>query len=173
MPNMFKTEVLRQTPYWLNFLFAGQMYIASHSYTIGNGATAYVESIIPPTTGKIIHLLTRGITVEGGGPITIDLYEAPTVTDGTTPFIMSNLDRRSAKTPSWQLFSDPTGVSGGTHISTDIVSTGGGPKATGALVSGTTELIFHPSYRYVLKMTNLGSLASTVIVSYLWYESGN
>jgi hypothetical protein len=174
MSDIFKTSSLRETPYWMNFLFTGQMYTASHSYTIGNGATAYVQSIIPPTTGRIIHLMARNINVDGGGPITINLYENPTVTDGTTPFsAMGNCDRRSAKTPQWALYCDPTAVSGGTLLTTDIVSTGGGPKATGSLVSGAVELIFKPSAKYVLKMTNNGSIASTVIVSYLWYESGN
>lgn len=166
-----ESSIMRQTPYWLNFLFVGQMYSASHKYSIAATSSAYMESIVP--SNKLIHLISRDLTVDAGGPLDVELYEAPTITDGTTPPTIYNLDRRSSKTPSWQLFVNPTGVSGGTKLLVAQISTGGGPKSTGGLSSGVAEFILKPSTKYVLKITNTGTQTSTVVLTYTWYESGN
>ncbi|GEM_PF-5307397 len=165
------SQIIRQTPYWLNFMLSGQMYSASNQYSIASSGVAYMQSTTP--SNKLIHLISRDLTANGGGPITVELFEAPTITDGTTPPTIYNLDRRSAKTPSWQLYTNPTGVSGGTKLLIAQISTGGGPKGSGGLSSGISEFILKPSTKYVLKMTNTGAQTSLVTLTYLWYESGN
>lgn len=167
---LIEKDISRETPYWLQFLYAGQMYIASHLYSVASGATVYVESI---TNAKLVHLLSRTLTVDSGGPVALSLYEAPTVTNGTSQFTIMNCDRRSAKTPTFVLYYNPTAVSGGTLLFTDYIATGGGAKGTGSTTAGINEVVFKPNTKYVLALTNSGSQTSAVQVNYLWYESSN
>lgn len=158
--------------YWMQFLFNGQMHRLSHTYTINPAATVYMEGIVP--AGKLIHIFSRNMSVAAGGPITVDLIEAPTITDGTTPpTVVSNLDRRSAKTPALINYVDPTAVSGGTLIDRDYVATTGGPNSATSISAGATERILKPSTKYVITMTNTGAQASTFNIGIVWYESGN
>lgn len=168
---MIDKIISRETPYWLQFLYAGQMFTASHLYSaVAAGGTVYVESIIG---SELIHLLARNVTVDGGGPVTLSLYEAPTITDGTLQFTKMNCDRRSAKTGTFILYYNPTAVSGGTLLFTDYIATGGGPKGTGGTTVGINEVVFKPNTKYVLAITNTGTQTSNVQINYLWYESSN
>jgi hypothetical protein len=158
--------------YWMQYLFNGQMFKFGHTYSIASLGTAYMQGIVP--AGKLIHIFSRTMDVEGGGPVTCSLYEAPTITDGTTPpDITSNLDRRSAKTPTFLNYINPTGVSGGTLIDRDVIPTGGGPKTTASFVSGATERILKPSTKYCLVFYNGGTQTSSFTINITWYESGN
>lgn len=167
---MIEKIISRETPYWLQFLYAGEMFTASRLYSVAAASTAYVQSI---THAKLIHLLARTLSVDGGGPITLALYEAPTVTDGTLQFTKMNCDRRSAKVSTFDLFYNPTAVSGGTLLFTDYVATGGGPKSTGSTTAGINEVVFKPNTKYVLALTNTGTQTSAIQINYLWYESSN
>lgn len=168
---VLRSSIYRDTPYWLNFVFAGQAYSASHVYTIGAGATAYLEL---KTDARIAHILSFTGQAEGAGPILVGVRENPTAISGTTPpTAIANMDRRSAKTPSMQVFVNPTGISGGTVIETFLIATGGGPKSAGSLAAEALEWILRPAARYVLSLLNQGSQSSSCHVSLLWCESDN
>lgn len=163
---------LNPRPYWGQFLYTGQMYTASHQYNITASSTVYMQTYVPNDT--IVHLIQRSIMVNSGGPISVRLYENPTFTTGTaSPNCVTNLDRRSTKTPNFVLYTNPSSVSGGTLLSLDIVPTGGGTTGTGQLVSGIAELVLKPETNYVLNLTNLGGSSSITVLNYLWYESSN
>lgn len=158
--------------YWMQFLFNGQMYRTSHTFSIPTATSVYIEGITP--ANKLVHIFSRSMSVAGGGPIIVDLIEAPTVTNGTTPpTVTSNLDRRSAKTPSFIQYVDPTAISGGTLIDRDYLATTNGPNSAAALTPGTTERILKPSTKYIIQMNNTGSQTSTFNLGIVWYESGN
>lgn len=170
---MIHKYLLRDTPYWLNFVFTGQMYIANHIMTIGAGLTSYLQA---NTQTMLIHGLTRILAVEGGGPILYQVLEEPftTLTDGTLPIdCISNMDRRSTKTNEFTYYRNPTNVTGGTLIEQGLVATGGGPQASAALEMGLAERVYKQNTKYIFRATNQGAQPSTVSYSFLWYESGN
>lgn len=168
---VLRSSIYRDTPYWLNFVFSGQAFSASHVYTIGAGQAAYLEL---RTDARIVHLLSFTGQTEGSGPILALVRENPTATSGTTPpTALANMDRRSAKTPAMQVFVNPTGISGGTVIETFLIATGGGPKAAGSFAAFGLEWVLKSASRYVLSFTNQGSQSSSCHVSLLWCESEN
>jgi len=166
-----RTLAYRNTPYWLNFVFAGRAYSASHIYTIGVGATAYLEL---RTGARIAHILSFTGQADGAGPILVQVRENPTLTGGTTPpTALANMDRRSTKTPTMQVFINPAGISGGTVIETFLIAMGGGPKAAGSFAAFALEWALKPGSRYALSFANQGSQNSSCYMSLVWCESDN
>lgn len=168
---VLRSNMYRDTPYWLNSIFQGQMFTASHVYTIAAGATAYLQLSTP---AKLAHIINFAGQAEGAGPILVLVRENPTLTTGSTPpTAFSNMNRRSAKTPAMQVFTNPTGVSGGTVIETFLVATGGGPKSAGSFGIPALEWVLKSSTNYSLSFQNQGSQSSSCQVSLVWYESEN
>lgn len=164
------SNTFRDTPYWLNFLFEGQMFTWHNKFSIPATSTVFYEVKTDPL--RLHHTFQRSLSVEGGGPITLQLIEAPTLVDGT-PIVSNNLDRRSAKTADTLFFINPTGVSGGTVIEEMFIPTGGGPNTSAALNAGLTERVLKQGTTYAVSLTNDGAQASTVEVNIIYYESGN
>lgn len=164
------SSLFRDTPYWLNFLYAGQMFSWDHKFTIPSAGTVYYE--VETGLSRLHHTLTRGLAVDGGGPITLRLIEAPTLTDGTLK-AANNMDRRSAKIAATKFYTNPTGVAGGTVIEEMFIPTGGGPNTSASLQAGLTERILKPNTKYVVSILNSGAQPSTVEVNILFYESVN
>lgn len=170
-------QLLRQSPYWLNFVFAGRAFTAQYTVSIGTGATENIQlktPIDPASGGWWVHLQTRKIIVEDED-IEYMLLENPTVTDGSTDINVSNLDRRSDRTNNFSLYSDPSNISGGTTIETGYI-----PGSTGVLGGPGVNVDFDEFERvldadsdYILQITNLGDTSTTVHVRWVWYESEN
>lgn len=160
----------RETPYLAHHMFDGDMYILSSIISVGAGATVYIQGKFGAS--QFFHTIERRHSFEGGGPYTVDLIEAPTITDGTTVATARNMNRNSANTHTAQFFTDPTAVSGGTIIDTLYMpALGLGANTTGTGVIGV-ERILKKSTDYVIKIFNPGA-ASTFYTSVLFYESGN
>lgn len=160
----------RETPYLAHHMFDGDMYILSSVRSIGAGATVYIQGKFG--ANKFFHTIERRHAFEGGGPYTVDLIEAPTITDGTTAAFAANMNRGSTNTHEALFFGDPTGVSGGTVIDTlFMASSGTGSNTAGTGVVGF-ERILKKSTDYVIRIVNGGG-ASTFYTSVLFYESGN
>lgn len=172
---MFEDINIRNTPYWLNFVFNGRFFKFHHRFTIVAGATANIQALIG---NRLCHIVSRHISFTGSGPVQADILESPTITNGTTPpIILSNLDRRSSKVPTTQFFVNPTGVSGGILIDRDILYTPSGPG--GSAVRSTTfsnalwERILKPSASTVLSLTNQGGDTVDITIDVVFYESDN
>lgn len=168
---MIGSSLFRSSPYWLNFLFAGQMYSWDYKFSVGAGASVYYQ--VKTGANWMFHTLSRTVSVEAGGPYRVELYEAPTVTDGTIQQLPYNMNRKSAKTAEPIIYINPTGVSGGTLLEKMFLPTGGGPKTSGELAAGISERVLKPSTNYVVKITNSGGAAGTAMINLLFYESGN
>lgn len=168
-----QSNLFRNTPYFLNFIFNGQMWTFRHRLSIAGNTT--VDAIQVKTgSPKLIHAFQRTMTVEGGGPYVISLVEAPaTITDGTLLTTNHNMDRRSTKTSQLQYFSNPTNVTGGIIIDEDFVPTGSGPKATGSFAGSGVERVLKVNTTYVLRVQNQSSNAGTFQFNILTYDSGN
>jgi hypothetical protein len=168
------STTFRDTPYWLNFVFAGQTFNMSHIYSsVAAGASVYCQA---STDSRLAHLVRLGASVQGGGPVVGYLIEAPAFTAGTTPpTVYANMDRRSAKTPTMVMYTNPTGVSGGVTIDMTLIPTGGGVLETGAgsIAIEALEWVFRPATTYIIRLHNQGTSASTINLNMVWYESSN
>lgn len=164
--------VNNQRPYWLQFVFTGQAFDLAHRFTILAGATAFHQF---KTGNTIAHIISTFTSWQGNnvGPLTRDILENPTITDGTTPPQLSaNLDRRSSKVGQAQYFVDPTGVSGGTLVSRNVVH-GGENKVSVAPAGAVFELVLKPNTDYAIRFINETGADADVFFQWQCYESGN
>lgn len=127
---------------------------------INVGASVYVE-IIPPTTG-FDEIAWKPSVVSTDQLFKSELFEAPTVTDGTTPCLITNQDRTVVNPANTVIYSNPTAISGGTLLRTRYVGTGTNAKPTG-LGNETGDLgwTLDATKKYVIKYTNVGQQATT------------
>lgn len=170
----FGGGLFRNTPYWLNFIVDGKGYKTSFRTTVAGGATANIfQARTPPET--LIHILSRTMTFQSGGPFIVELIEAPTtITDGAPYLRKVNQDRRSGRTAELLCFTNPTGITGGNVIDDQFVNTSGsGSNAAGAAGAEGFERILRPNTNYILRVQNTGGNTATVHLDIIWYESDN
>jgi hypothetical protein len=154
-----------------NFIFIGQMYIAEHNFTITAGATYYLQY---KTSAALTHGTQREISINAGGPLIIEILEAPSLTDGNVGIdVFVNLNRLSSNTPSSAFYSNPTNITAGTTLEKYMVPTAGGPKSAAAFGGGLIERVYKQNTDYVACFTNSGSQNSDVSYSFIFYESQN
>lgn len=133
---------------------------------LGAGASLYFE-IITPNTDMVAHL--KAIQAySDAGKLTIEMIEAPTITDGTTPIVLLNRNRNSINTSDLTMYSDPSGISGGTELENlPFVATG--PQST-AFVQFDDEWMAKRNAVTLIKITNDDSSAANVWSKLFWYE---
>lgn len=173
---MIEYTNIRETLYYLNFIFNGQMFSLRTAYSIAASETVMTQFKTP--ADKVIHISQRNIIADGGGPYNVQLVENPTpITNGTPmpPNVFSNMDRRSTKQASLQVFLNPTDVGGGTVIDVDYIPTGANATNKGSAVYTVSDIerILKPDTNYVLSITNAGTQSGNVLFHLLQYESDN
>lgn len=173
---MISSDVMRSTPYVLQFIFEGQVFNAFHRGTLASGGGADEVSIqIKTNSSRITHIL--GIELHTNSDrIDIDFIENPTITDGTTAITTRNLDRRSSKTADALLYSDPTSISGGTVIDSDTAYVVGAPAGFRSASGVTRAFIEQPlkaNEDYIIKLTNFDTVSISYVIRIVFYESGN
>jgi len=159
-------------PYWLQFLYAGQVFALYHRFTIPTGGTYYIQ-LKTPSNPRLIHIIARQVNLFGGTPVVLNILEDPTVTDGTTPpDSIFNLDRRSQKQTDLEAYINPTDVSGGTLTVRDVffAST---PRGSATLQSQVFEVVLRPESDTIYSFTNEANSETDVVLSIQWYESDN
>jgi hypothetical protein len=93
-------------------ILRGEMFRCFAEITLNAGQT----KICQLKTGNI-NTYAYGLRVSSNiEKFRFAVFEAPTITDGVTELSPVNMDRTSANTPLYKLFTDPTNVSGGTKI---------------------------------------------------------
>ena len=173
MPGAF---TIRDTPYLVQFLYYGTAFSAGLEFILSGSATVYLQG----KTGadRLVHFLPRTMT-HNGTDVSVALCEAPTFTaDGTASITIYNMNRESAKTAEFTLFSNPPDATDdGICISSGRIfaSSGGVGQATsaGILVGTGLERIMKKNTDYALKFVNNVTAATTFVVNWSWYESGN
>ncbi len=142
---------------------AKRVFQASYSFTLaGSSGTQFVQY----KTGAKVPILLLSQATTASSDITFELIESPTITNGTTSVNSFVVDRNSTNTAVTTLFSDPTSVSSGTTLFTELVP--GSNQAS----SEHQDLLTRPlkaSTSYVFKFTNLGS-SSPCLLNVVWYE---
>lgn len=170
----YSYTTLRNTPYILNYLYEGQVYVVYHEFD-----NAFGTSYIQITTGaRIVHIFNTTIQTAGGGDVTLSMYENVTLTSGSTQPNMPprSFDRRIGETvPALStLYTDPTGVdlTGATLISRSKVYGIGGGQGGNDIAIDTLERVLAPNTTYLVTLVVSGQ-AVDIACTMQFYESGN
>jgi hypothetical protein len=160
---MFELTPFRDTPYDLQFAFAGKMFQWQYNSGFITGIT---NLQIKTSTGEITHIVARSILTSSTG-MNVKLVENPVISStGTVNQLAYNVDRRS-------------GTTSKTVIASNVTSTGGTVIESNNLVSGTIweqispEIILQTDSYYNIRITNTGSTNIPIDFNFVWYESGN
>ena len=99
-----------------------------------------------------IHLKTVEVYHSATSAL-LEIIEAPTITPGTTPVPIYNLDRQSSALSGVSVFSDPSGISDGTVLLSATLLTG---SPVAPIVDKTTEreIILKASARTLIRLTS-------------------
>lgn len=167
-----KSDIYREQPYWLNFIFFGNMYQLDYRTTINDGETIYLQLKTPPDF--LIHILKRIIRVEGE-TVQMRLIKEPTITDGTNELTPQNLDDRFDKNSNLIIYDNPTAVSGGTEKARSVAygATRGNVQASGLFDEVDIERVLEKGLDYVIEFVNEGETPTDLLFSMLYYESRN
>jgi hypothetical protein len=140
-----------------------RVFQATYSFTLaGSSGTQLVQF----KTGTTIPVLLAVQGTTSTSSVTMELIETPTITNGTTAVASRVIDRNSANTAVTTVFSDPTSVSGGTTLFTELI------PASNQGSSEHQDVLIRPlkaSTSYVVKFTNLGN-SSPCLLNIVWYE---
>lgn len=154
-------------PYWLQFIFTGQGFLLFEEITVPASDTAFVQ--IKTGANNFVHIAQTKYASNIDN-IKIEIIEAPTITDGTTPITPINLNRVSTNVSDITAFSDPTAVSGGTIIERLLMK---GQIIDQSFPETIAEILLKKSTDYVLKFTNDSATEANVGFNVFFYESGN
>ena len=146
----------------------GNLYTLGVRTTLANGGGAAVFLGIVPA-GVFPHF--RNITVTStGGPLDVDLYEAPTVAANGTPLTALNNNRNSANTHGMLLYGNPTITDDGLLLEPVLIP---GGKQTGSLgTDASNEWVLKQDTEYFIRVTNntAGGGTSEFTINTFWYE---
>lgn len=184
--------MIRNTPYWLNYIYTGQMFFSWSRGTVADGETAYTLIRCPTIAsgGRIVHILNAELDFNGGGPYNIGFFKNPVINAAGTlwpyeptginnPVGISNYDQRfsdiAGKQPTATIESGPTvDLTNAQQIRREYVAaTGTGANTSGSGRAFSLELVLEPGENFVLALTNNGQNPGTVHLQYIFYESGN
>ncbi len=137
--------------------------------TVTFGTPVYCQM---KTGAKTVHLKQKTIDTDSADQILCTFIEAPTLTDGTTVVPIINRNRNSANTSDITIYSDPTGISGGTIIDYNFIDGGGtgSHTKTGTPAGTTIEWNLKPNTTYLHKLEGLNSGTVKFLAKLLFYE---
>ena len=103
--------------------------------------------------------------------LTFQMFEAPTITDGTTALTPVNFNRNTARTARYQLFVDPTEVSGGIKVKEfRTYSIASSPVLT-TMQANSIYYSLKPDTSYSLHITNNDNQGRTVFAQFVMMEA--
>jgi len=155
------------------YIHEGGFFEACHKFTLAAAATGVLTFITPAV--KYVHYRKEKIT-SSGDKVTIEFFEAPTVTAETgTPITPVNHNRLSAHTAGLVIRHGATVTADGTPLCASYIGggTGVGSSVSGADTSDANEWVLKRNTAYMVRITN-GSAAQNIIqVNPVWYEEAS
>ena len=148
----------------------GDAYNISHLYSaVAKDAVVAVQLDTQGTHD--IHLKRLEAYITGAKGL-LELVEAPTVTDGTTPVAIINQNRAGTpRASNARAYSDPSGISGGTVLESRLFGGGGvGQQAPAGNRPIEVEFILRRNTTYLLRLTNQSAGAEDLSIWSFWYE---
>lgn len=143
----------------------GDIYVGFATLSIAQSAKSYLQL---KTNGGNIYLLSYGVVTDSVRT-TEKIIEAPSLTDGTTGLTIYNTNRQSVDTPAFDIYTNPTGITGGTVI--DQVEQYEAKKSLGvAGEAGNIRIKFKRETDYVLELTNGDNNTKNYFVKFYMLE---
>lgn len=133
--------------------------------SLGNGTNQYYYYTL--TSGA--HLRFWSIYANTG-PITITLFENPTVTDNGTAQTVQNMSRYSSNTTGVTLYKGPTVSSTGTQLESDTLFASK-KEAAGATDDNPLEWILKHSNTYLIRINNGSGGSTDISFKTQWYHT--
>lgn len=112
------------------------------------------------------HLRNYSVAVSDG-PVTVRLFEEPTVTANGTEVTPRNRNRAESDINGVQVFTGPTLTADGTRLETTFLPALGN-KVGGNVNSAYEEWILNDEY-YLLRITNGSNSSITAVINAFWY----
>ncbi len=149
----------------------GQVFLCQAEFTVAATTTKFCQLV----TGADKDTYLLGFTMLTSAlNYKFEIKEDPTVTDGTTALAKVNLNRQSANTAQYVIYTDPTNVSGGTIIETiRQFQIGQGAVATTSgkiLNEGQVKIKLARDTNYSLEITNNDDSQASVFSQIYIYE---
>lgn len=145
----------------------GEMFHAGHTAaSVANGASV---DLLLTTGAKECHTTFE---VFAGGQVSVYLYEAPTIANGTAITIY-NMKRSSANAPLSTVKHTPTVSATGTTalVNGRILPGGSSPQTrVGGGIRQGVEWVLAPDTAYLLRVTNGSGATIAINVGLEWYE---
>jgi hypothetical protein len=148
----------------LGLSVGGRAYTVTHTGTLASAATVSFQMKTPAAVNPVLLFTDFG---GDGETLKITFTENPTVTDGTTSMTPYNLNRASALTAASVWYSDPTSISAGTVLDTEL--TDAGHKMAGASAHDLTWVL-KKSEDYIWTVENIGATTVTYVAKIIWAE---
>jgi hypothetical protein len=139
--------------------------VSIESGSISSAASFYV--LFRVTDGSP-HLRSYGVTVSDA-PVTVRLFENPTVTATGAEAAIRNRKRSATDVNGIEVYTGPTVTADGTLLETDLLPSGGN-KVGGNTGSFYEEWILEEG-DYVLKITNGSNNTITAVINAFWYTT--
>lgn len=137
-----------------------------YNTAIANGGT--LDLLYQADAEDTMHFLHQASAV---GNFTIQLFEDTTFSNVGTAVAMHNHNRNSIKTFAGTVTHTPTITAVGNQINgTELVPGGSGHKAAGASGNFAQEYVATPSKVYLLRITNIAGVATSMSATLIGYE---
>jgi hypothetical protein len=152
------------------YIHEGILFTAFNQFTLAGSAVGRIVLETPST--KYVHYRNEKISTSGD-KVTVELFEAPTVTAETgTALTPINHNRITTITAHVTALVDPTVTAEGTKISQSFIGggTGTGQARNGSDTSQENEIVLKKSTKYLIKITNGSANSNIIQVNPLWYE---
>jgi hypothetical protein len=157
-------------PYQKRLVADGKSFMAFRKYpSVSASSRVYAELRTGNT--KIIKALSR-LIISSGGPINVNVYEAPTVLyPGTNLMIKTNLNRISTIAPTATLYIDASGISGGTVIEQLYFPSQVGSKYPPMIDRPIDlDMIYKQNTTYIMEIFNNDNASNDIYFEFKWYE---
>jgi|GEM_PF-3289695 len=145
----------------------GELFSAFHKATLVASASI---SIQVKTGSKEVHFKPVDFSSDAE-KFTVEIYENPTLTDGSAAVNIINRNRTSSNTAETMIYSDPTVTDNGTKIDEYHIGSSVGQKESGGdIITGGNEIVFAPNTNYLIVITNNGSAEASILAKFFFYE---
>jgi hypothetical protein len=167
------TEGLRGIDTDHSYIHEGILFTAFNQFTLDAAGVGRIVLTTP--ADKYIHYRNEKVSTSGD-KVTIELFEAPTVTAATgTAVTPINQNRICGIVARVGVLIDPTVTAEGTKIGQAFIGggTGTGQARSGADTAQNNEIVLKRSTQYLVKITNGSSNSNIIQVNPIWYEEGS
>jgi hypothetical protein len=140
---------------------------------VNTGVILNGETLIQITLGADVEMHLKELLVWGNAATAqLEIIKAPTFTTGTTAITPQNLNDEDGGAPTGiTMFSDPTGISGGTLWKDRLFGGGAGVGNTASAAENQTdrERILKANTTYIIRVTNLENNARDFSIDGYFY----